>query len=177
MPNRRQTIIWTNADLIHRYIYAALGGNELTPPNEANHQGTSPWWLQAYWTHTFQVLRKVTPSKFWLKCKFHKTSLTCNTHFSGQILPKFCTEHGSHTAVLWTNFRRICLIRNCHGNVRFELILRKICPILKWSLSLPNTGNQLAARINIVTMKLTGQEIYLMNSAVDKINSFGPWVI
>ena len=28
--NRRQAIIWTNADLIHRRIYAALGGDELT---------------------------------------------------------------------------------------------------------------------------------------------------
>ena len=28
-PNRRQAIIWTNIDLIHRRIYAALGGDEL----------------------------------------------------------------------------------------------------------------------------------------------------
>ena len=28
-PNRRQVIIWTNADLIHWRIYAALGGDEL----------------------------------------------------------------------------------------------------------------------------------------------------
>ena len=27
---RRQTIIWTNADPIHRRIYAAQGGDELT---------------------------------------------------------------------------------------------------------------------------------------------------
>ena len=29
-PNRRQAIIWTNADQIHWHIYAALGGNGLT---------------------------------------------------------------------------------------------------------------------------------------------------
>ena len=29
-PNRRQAIIWINADLIHWRIYAALGGDELT---------------------------------------------------------------------------------------------------------------------------------------------------
>ena len=29
-PNRRQAITWTNADLIHCHIYAALGGDELT---------------------------------------------------------------------------------------------------------------------------------------------------
>ena len=29
-PNRRQAITWTNADPIHRCIYAALGGDELT---------------------------------------------------------------------------------------------------------------------------------------------------
>ena len=29
-PNRRQATIWTNADLIHWCIYAALGGRELT---------------------------------------------------------------------------------------------------------------------------------------------------
>ena len=29
MPNRRQAIIWTNADPIHWQIYAALGGDEL----------------------------------------------------------------------------------------------------------------------------------------------------
>ena len=29
MPNRRQAIFWTNADLIHWRIYAALGGSEL----------------------------------------------------------------------------------------------------------------------------------------------------
>ena len=29
-PTRRQAIIWTNADPIHWYIYAALGGDELT---------------------------------------------------------------------------------------------------------------------------------------------------
>ena len=28
-PSRRQTIIWTNADLIHWRIYAELGGDEL----------------------------------------------------------------------------------------------------------------------------------------------------
>ena len=27
-PKRRQAIIWTNADPVHRRIYAALGGNE-----------------------------------------------------------------------------------------------------------------------------------------------------
>ena len=27
--NRRQAIIWTNADSVHRRIYAALGGDEL----------------------------------------------------------------------------------------------------------------------------------------------------
>ena len=31
MPNRGQAIIWTNADPTHRRIYAALGGDELTP--------------------------------------------------------------------------------------------------------------------------------------------------
>ena len=31
-PNRRQAIIWTNADLICWRIYAALGGDELTRP-------------------------------------------------------------------------------------------------------------------------------------------------
>ena len=29
-PNRRQAIIWTNADPIHYRIYATLGGDELT---------------------------------------------------------------------------------------------------------------------------------------------------
>ena len=29
-PNRRQTITWTNADPVHRRIYAALRGDELT---------------------------------------------------------------------------------------------------------------------------------------------------
>ena len=29
-PNRRQAIIWTNADPIHWRIYAVLGGDELT---------------------------------------------------------------------------------------------------------------------------------------------------
>ena len=29
-PKRRQAIIWTNADLVHLRIYAALGGNELS---------------------------------------------------------------------------------------------------------------------------------------------------
>ena len=28
-PNRRQTIIWTNADSVHWRIYAGLGGDEL----------------------------------------------------------------------------------------------------------------------------------------------------
>ena len=30
VPNRRQAIIWSNADPIHWGIYAALGGDELT---------------------------------------------------------------------------------------------------------------------------------------------------
>ena len=30
VPSRRQAIIWTNADLNHRRIYAALGGDELS---------------------------------------------------------------------------------------------------------------------------------------------------
>ena len=30
-PNRRQVIIWTNADPIHWRIYAAQGGDGLTP--------------------------------------------------------------------------------------------------------------------------------------------------
>ena len=29
VPNTRQAIIWTNTDLIHLRIYAALGGDEL----------------------------------------------------------------------------------------------------------------------------------------------------
>ena len=29
-PNRRQAIIWTNADPIHWRIYVSLGGDELT---------------------------------------------------------------------------------------------------------------------------------------------------
>ena len=29
-PNRRQAIMWTNADPIHWHIYAALGGDELS---------------------------------------------------------------------------------------------------------------------------------------------------
>ena len=29
VPNRQQAIIWTNADLIHWSLYAALGGDEL----------------------------------------------------------------------------------------------------------------------------------------------------
>ena len=33
-PNRRQAIIWTNADPIHRRIYAALEGGELTVPSQ-----------------------------------------------------------------------------------------------------------------------------------------------
>ena len=37
-PNRRRTIIWTNADPIHRHIYAALGWDDLT---ETNHESTS----------------------------------------------------------------------------------------------------------------------------------------
>ena len=32
-PNRRQAIIWTNADPIHWRIYAVLGGDELTALN------------------------------------------------------------------------------------------------------------------------------------------------
>ena len=32
-PNRRQTIIWTNADPVHCRIYAALRGDELIPIN------------------------------------------------------------------------------------------------------------------------------------------------
>ena len=34
MPNRRQAIIWTNADLVHWCIYAAPGGGELTQPRQ-----------------------------------------------------------------------------------------------------------------------------------------------
>ena len=30
VPNRRQAIIWTNADPIHRWIYVVLGGDELS---------------------------------------------------------------------------------------------------------------------------------------------------
>ena len=30
MPNRWQSIIWTNANKIHWHIYVALGGDELT---------------------------------------------------------------------------------------------------------------------------------------------------
>ena len=30
-PNRRQAIIWANADPIHWRIYAALGGDDLKP--------------------------------------------------------------------------------------------------------------------------------------------------
>ena len=37
-PNRRQDIIWTNADLIHWRIYAALGGDELTMNPDEQHE-------------------------------------------------------------------------------------------------------------------------------------------
>ena len=36
-PNRRQAIIWTNADPIHRRIYAALEGDELTHWDRVTH--------------------------------------------------------------------------------------------------------------------------------------------
>ena len=36
MPNRRQAIIWTNADPIHWHIYAALGGDELNSTTGVN---------------------------------------------------------------------------------------------------------------------------------------------
>ena len=35
-PNRRQAIIWTNAQPIHGRIYAALGGDELIYPCNTN---------------------------------------------------------------------------------------------------------------------------------------------
>ena len=43
-PNRRQAIIWTNADIIHWRIYTALGGDELNqigPP--ISHKEMSRW--------------------------------------------------------------------------------------------------------------------------------------
>ena len=34
-PNRRQAVIWTNGDLVHWRIYAALGGAELSTMQRA----------------------------------------------------------------------------------------------------------------------------------------------
>ena len=48
MPNRRQAIIWTNADPIHWRIYAALGGDEL--------KATETVYIQVY---TFILLSPV----------------------------------------------------------------------------------------------------------------------
>ena len=42
-PSRRQTIIWTNADPVHRRIFAALGRDELTV-NES-------WPIVTEWRH------------------------------------------------------------------------------------------------------------------------------
>ena len=63
-PYRRQAIIWTNADLIHWRIYAALGGDALTRWGRVTHicvgnltiigsdNGLSPGWRQAIiWTN------------------------------------------------------------------------------------------------------------------------------
>ena len=42
-PNRRQAIIWTNADSIHWRIYAALGWDELTHLSKSKVKGRSDW--------------------------------------------------------------------------------------------------------------------------------------
>ena len=44
------------------------------------------------------------PSETHLKLKSHEILFIHNIHFSDQIIFKFCTEHGSNTAVLCAKF-------------------------------------------------------------------------
>ena len=53
-PNRRQAIVLTNADLIHRRIYAALWGTELKYVDERGIEG-----IHYMDSHTLQVVRPV----------------------------------------------------------------------------------------------------------------------
>ena len=64
-PKRRQAITWTNADPVHRCIYAALGGDELTVngmrcvwPKLSHHHAcrcSSTYWCQAISRHNADI--------------------------------------------------------------------------------------------------------------------------
>ena len=62
-------------------------------------------------------------SKTHLKFKSREISFDQNIHFSCQIVLKFCTEHGSYTAVLCAKFQKtIWQLSKIYGHTRLREI-------------------------------------------------------
>ena len=60
-PSRRQAIIWTNVDPIHRRIYAALGGDELTA---FSYDEIVSSWFKRHWNLPRSVLFSINQHWF-----------------------------------------------------------------------------------------------------------------
>ena len=82
MPNRRQAIIWTNADLIHWCIYVALGGDELMCKitGRSTHMVSELLFMASrtswYFSHTFAYLKVINYFEIVTNCS-HYYSFLC----------------------------------------------------------------------------------------------------
>ena len=82
VPNRRQAIIWTNADLIHWCIYVALGGDELMCKitGRSTHMVSELLFMASrtswYFSHTFAYLKVINYFEIVTNCS-HYYSFLC----------------------------------------------------------------------------------------------------
>ena len=75
------------------------------------HYGRRDWWCRGGWPKCLPYIydddNKVeNPSKISPQLKSRKISFVHNISCSRRIILKFCTEHGSHTAVLCAKFQK-----------------------------------------------------------------------
>ena len=91
MPNRRQAIIWTNADPIHRHRYAALWGDELNSyhlSHDKHGSHNADYHLTWYvgWNEWLPTLYQFQTSKLNV---FVPTKLTMLLHFTSTYMQQY----------------------------------------------------------------------------------------
>ena len=100
--NKHQNIILTIRDILIAWDWANIVVN-------AQIKFWKIHWLWApisvTWNQVAVAIRGIPPSKINRKLKSHETLFACNLSHRCPIILKFCTEHGSGTAMLCAKFQ------------------------------------------------------------------------
>ena len=120
MPNRQHAIIWTSTDLLHWFIYAALGGNELTAWG-LNKMADS---IKATFSNTFYLMKMF---EFLVKCHW---SVFLGVQVSFDSANIICTKQviSPYLNQCWTG-----LIRS-YGITRRQRVKWRNDPFIYWRI-------------------------------------------